>query len=447
MSSLGELLFADGLCTQQQIEDAVQNQVILGGRMGTNLVELGVIDEETLARYLSQQHELPAMSGDNIQPDPEALKLLRPDAVDRLGIIPFLRENKRIQVLCMDPRNLKALDEVAFTTGLTPDPIVVTEIRFWQLLKQLYGIEHHLRYIALDTRDFLSSSMAGGVAKKPLEPSIKEDLVSEENFAKLYQRRDGFPEVSSQDSIPPPLPSEAMPLLTAEDLEEVDGTSPGPPGDIDRRVWKRDIPGEGRRQEDQVLQAAMAAPSFPPPEDDEEEDRPLAFEEASRLLSEATGRSAIARLVLRYARSLFKRAMLLTIHRGVALGWDALGEDVDRWSFRSVMIPLQEPSVFQLVVNSRAHFLGGLTKTAVNIEFLRAMGKKVPRSAFLLPVLVRGRVVNILYADNGHKAHSSSNIGELLILAQRISRCYESLFAKKVEAFQAQHPTGTSNQE
>jgi hypothetical protein len=290
--------------------------------------------------------------------------------------------------------------------------------------------------------------MAERAAKKPPEPTITEDLVSEENFAKLYQRRDGFPEIASQESAPPPLPSEAMPLLTAEDLEEVDESSPGPPGDIDRRVWKRDFPGEGRRQEDQeFIKAAAAAPSFPPPEEDEGEDQPLAFEEATRLLSEATGRSAIARLVLRYARSIFQRAMLLTIHRGVALGWDALGEDVDRWSFRSVMIPLEEPSVFQLVVNSRAHFLGGLTKTPVNIEFLRAMGKKVPRSAFLLPVLVRGRVVNILYADNGHKAHASSNIGELLILAQRISRCYESLFARKVEDFRAQHPTGASCQE
>ncbi|MBW1871983.1 MAG: general secretion pathway protein GspE, partial [Deltaproteobacteria bacterium] len=56
MQSLGSLLIADGVCSVQQIEDAIQNQVILGGRMGTNLVELGVIDEETLAHYLSRQH-------------------------------------------------------------------------------------------------------------------------------------------------------------------------------------------------------------------------------------------------------------------------------------------------------------------------------------------------------------------------------------------------------
>jgi len=122
---------------------------------------------------------------------------------------------------------------------------------------------------------------------------------------------------------------------------------------------------------------------------------------------------------------------LFTVHRGVALGWDAVGDRVDRWSFRSVMIPLDSPSVFNLVVDNRAHYLGGLTKTKVNIEFLRVMGKQVPLSAFLLPILVRGRVVNILYGDCGHKAHCPSSIGDLLILAQRIGRCYETLFEKK----------------
>jgi len=436
MQSLGEMLLADGVCTPEQIEEAIQNQVILGGRMGTNLIELGVVNEETLARYLSRQHELPAMSGEQIRPEPEALEMIRPDVADRLGIIPFVRENKRIQILCVDPRDLKALDEVAFMTGLTPDPIVVPEVRFYELLRRCYGIHSHLRYVALDRRDFMSSSLGTTTEKKPAEPSVTEDLVSEEHFAKLYQRRDGFPQVEPQGK--QALPSESMPLLTEEDIEpfEEEEQAERPPGDIERRVWQKEGIRHGRRAEDIEMQrAATAAPSFPPPAEDDQSTEPLTFEEASRLLGEASERGAIARLVLRYASSIFARSMLFTIHRGVALGWDAIGEGIDRWSFRSVMVPLDQPSVFQLVSESRAHYLGGLRKTKVNIEFLRAMGKVVPRSAFLLPVLVRGRVVNILYADNGHKAHCSSQIGELLILSQRITRCYESLFAAKVQNY------------
>ncbi len=442
MPALGEMLVADGVCSQQQIEDAIQNQVILGGRMGTNLVELGVIDEETLARYLSRQHELPSVSGENVQPDPQALAMIGPEVANSLEIIPFIKESKRLQVLCVDPRNIKILDEVAFITGLTPDPIVVAEIRFWELLERCYHIKRGLRYVALDAQDFMAKTLMERKPAAGVEPSVSEDLLSEDAFAKLYQRRDGFPNVKTNETTSSLssadnrqhqlLPSEAMPLLTAADLEELEEEPPsGPPGNIERRVWQRDSAVQDRRSEDRALsEAASAAPSFPPPAE-EEEDSPLTFEEASLLLASVSARNDIAHLVLRYARSLFTRAMLFTVHRGVALGWDAVGDRVDRWSFRSVMIPLDSPSVFQLVVDNRAHYLGGLTKTRVNIEFLKVMGKQVPLSAFLLPILVRGRVVNILYGDNGHKAHCPSSIGDLLILAQRIGRCYETLFEKK----------------
>ena len=220
-----------------------------------------------------------------------------------------------------------------------------------------------------------------------------------------------------------------MPLLTDADLETLE-EEPGPPGQIERRVWKPALVDGGRRKEDLALADRAAAPPSQPP-GIEEDDAPLNLAQATRKLSEVSERNAIARAVLRFARSIFKRCMLFTIHRGVALGWDAIGEDLDRWAFRSIMIPLDNPSVFQLVVSSRAHYLGGMQKTKTNIGFLRVTGKKIPLSAFLLPVLVRGRVVNILYCDNGHKEHCHGDISDLLILAQRISQCYESLFEQK----------------
>lgn len=426
------MLVADGLCSRQQVEDAVQNQVILGGRIGTNLVELGVIDEETLARYLSRLHELPALSGEQIHPDPEVLALMPREAVDRLDIIPFIREAKRIQVLCVDPRDVKALDEVAFITGLTPDPIVVPEVRFWQLLRACYGIERQLRYVALDTHDFISGSF---VEEPPLRSGMSqpgEDLISEESFDKLYQRRDGFPQVTSTD--PPALPSASMPLLSAADLEAIEEeTSPGPPGHIERRVWQAPLVEDGRRRDDR-REEEPAPPEAP--------QTPLTFAEATRALSEVSDRQAIARCVLRYAASVFRRAMLFTVHRGVALGWNAVGEGLDRRAIRKLVIPLDSPSIFKLVVDSRAHYLGGLRKTPVNIQFLRGTGRQIPLSALMLPILVRGRVVNVLYGDNGHNRHCPSDVGDLLILAQRIAQSYEVLFEQKRAAYRARQPDG-----
>jgi hypothetical protein len=369
MPKLGEMLLAEGICTVEQLKAAVENQVIMGGRIGTNLLELGFISEEALAKILAQQFRTRVLFGDDISPDREALAKIPKDAVARLDVIPYRLEERSIHILCIDPGDLKALDEVAFITGLKPTPIAVPELRFWQLLNRLYGIERELRYLVLE-----GSSLPVKVQDRPqAEPTVQEDLISEEVFAKLYQRKEDQPE---PDEIPV-LDEADMEIVEEEVIELVDEVAPEP------------------------------------------EESPLTFQEATQLLKGVDDRNAVARTVLRFAASVFKRCLLFTTHQQVIIGWDAVGGNIDPARFRSLAIPLNTPSVFQLVVNSRAHFLGGLQKTKINIGFLKAMGKQVPLSAVVVPILVRERVVNLLYCDNGHRAHAASDIGELLILAQR----------------------------
>lgn len=383
MPKLGEILLAEGICTVEQLKAAVENQVIMGGRIGTNLLELGFISEETLAKVLAQQFHTRVLFGNDISPEREALAKIPKDAVERLDVIPYRLEQRAIQVLCIDPGDLKALDEVAFITGLKPTPIAVPELRFWQLLNRLYGIERELRYLVLE-----GSTAPIKLADRPqAEPTVQEDLISEEVFATLYQRREDQPE------------PEEIPVLDEADMELVE-------------------------EEEEVIELVDEVAPEP-------EESPLSFQEATQLLQGIDDRNAVARTVLRFAASVFKRCLLFTTHQQVILGWDAVGGNIDPARFRSLAIPLNTPSVFQLVVNSRAHFLGGLQKTKINIGFLKAMGKQVPLSAVVVPILVRERVVNLLYCDNGHRAHAASDIGELLILAQHIARCYEAMFKRK----------------
>ena len=384
MPKLGEMLLAEGTCTVEQLKAAVENQVIMGGRIGTNLLELGFISEEALAKVLAQQFRTRVLFGDDISPERDALAKIPKDAVERLNVIPYRLEHRSIQVLCIDPGDLKAQDEVAFITGLKPVPIAVPELRFWQLLNRLYGIERELRYLVLE-----GTSTPVKVESRPdAEPTVQEDLISEEVFATLYQRREDQPE---------PEPDE-IPVLDEADMEVV--------------------------EEEEVIELVDEVAPEP-------EESPLTFQEATQLLQGIDDRNAVARTVLRFAASVFKRCLLFTTHQQVIIGWDAVGGNIDPARFRSLAIPLNTPSVFQLVVNSRAHFLGGLQKTRINIGFLKAMGKQVPLSAVVVPILVRERVVNLLYCDNGHRAHAASDIGELLILAQHIARCYEAMFKRK----------------
>ncbi|HET6922435.1 MAG TPA: hypothetical protein VFI16_04740, partial [Anaeromyxobacteraceae bacterium] len=180
-------------------------------------------------------------------------------------------------------------------------------------------------------------------------------------------------------------------------------------------------------------------PTFTPPQPmpavriPEPEPSPLAFGEAVRSLDGVADRLAIAHTVLRYARGRFKRAVLLTVQRGAAAGWEGLGEGLEPQAVRRLQLALGGPGVLQTVVQSQAHFLGPLQKTEQNLRFLKGLGGGAPRNAFVLPILALGRVVNVLYLDNGRGGLvDASDVGELLILASKIAQSYDTLVRRAV---------------
>jgi hypothetical protein len=186
-----------------------------------------------------------------------------------------------------------------------------------------------------------------------------------------------------------------------------------------------------------VLAALAQAPVHAPPAQlaapprAEPEPSPLTFAEAVRLLAGVDERDAIAKTVLRYARSKFKRAVLLTVHRGVANGWAGLGEKLGADAVRRIHLDLALPGLLETVVRTQAHLLGPIPKTEANIRLLRSLGGGVPGNALLVPILALGRVVNVFYVDNGKGGTvDSGDVGELLILATRIAKSYDSLLAR-----------------
>jgi hypothetical protein len=166
------------------------------------------------------------------------------------------------------------------------------------------------------------------------------------------------------------------------------------------------------------------APASPPPPDRS----PLSFDEATRLLASAKDRNDIAAIVLRAAHARFARAALLMVHPHAFVGWQGLGEGFE--DIARVSVPRDVPSVFSLVASSNAHYLGPLQRQSAHGAWVKATGKRIPRSIVVLPILVRGRTVSLLVADNGHDQHVDGDVGELLIPSRHIAASWENLLAR-----------------
>jgi hypothetical protein len=108
-----------------------------------------------------------------------------------------------------------------------------------------------------------------------------------------------------------------------------------------------------------------------------------------------------------------------------------LGERLGREAVRHVHLALGTPGIVDTVVRTQAHFLGPIPKTEANIRLLKAIGGGVPANALVVPILAMGRVVNVFYADGGKGALvDAGGVGELLILATRIAKSYDSLLER-----------------
>jgi hypothetical protein len=304
-------------------------------------------------------------------------------------------------------------------------PIVAPEARVWALLRRAYGIERQLRGIDVDFGKLRAAAPPPGEAPgAPAAPGGQGgDLMDEGAFDALYAKPASPPAAVAPARAPAPAPSpeRAAPPPPEDDVVELtdllEPQAPPLPAEVAAALRG----GAGRAPPSRLA---------PPPRADEPEPSPLSFQDAVRFLEGVDERDAIAKTVLRYARSKFSRAVLLTIQRGGAHGWAGLGAGLGVHAVRRIHLALT-PGVVDTVVRTQAHFLGPVPKTEANVRLLKALGGGVPGNALLVPILARGRVVNVFYADAGKgQLLDSGAVGELLILATRIAKSYDALLAR-----------------
>lgn len=76
-AKLGEILVRENLITPQQLRDALEYQRNNGGRLGSNLVKLGVVSDDVVTAVLSRQYGVPSINLELFQIEPEVINSFR----------------------------------------------------------------------------------------------------------------------------------------------------------------------------------------------------------------------------------------------------------------------------------------------------------------------------------------------------------------------------------
>ncbi|GAB7026217.1 GspE/PulE/PilB domain-containing protein [Geotalea toluenoxydans] len=367
---LDMLLNAD-LINKEQFEEALKNRVLYGGKIGTSLIELGYLKEEDLARFLGKKLAVPFVGADRLlNISPEIIELIPKELALTYGVIPIHRDKKRLYLVMSDPADLKAIDELSFTTGFIINPVAAPELRLMQALGKYYDYEVDRRYLQI-----LQRIEHEKPAEKPkVLPSAKK--ATDEKPAATESAPAAAPEAAKTTA------PEAVEEDHLQEVEIVDNE------ELVRRVGHYSI------------------------------------DLVSQTLAKVDDREEIADTLVGYLSQEFKRVALFVIRGDAAFGWKGINRGEGIRDFGKVVIPFMGQSVLKTVTDGMAYYLGSIPDTAENMVMISGMGGEKPSAALLLPLIVSGRVVMILYVDGGEK-----ELGERFMELHR-------LLAKAVLAFE-----------
>lgn len=128
---LGEMLLEAGLIDQFQLESALSMQRNLGGRIGSALVKMGYLPEETIMEFLETQAKYSRVSLTELDISSELMSLMPFERMFDLMVVPIdLRSSggeKQLRMAMTDPTNKKLIDDLQFATGCKVLPVLAAE--------------------------------------------------------------------------------------------------------------------------------------------------------------------------------------------------------------------------------------------------------------------------------------------------------------------------------
>jgi Type II secretion system (T2SS), protein E, N-terminal domain len=411
MNKLGQLLVARGWVTVQQLNRALQNQGVVGSRVGTCLLEMEAISEENLLKGLSEHMGVPAVSLDDLRGIPDEVLALIPDKIARrCRAIPFRVVGSRLDVAMMDPRNLAALDEIAFASGKRINVHVSHELRILEALERYYRDESPSRLTLLAER--LNRARYFWERDKPAEaPPTAGGLDDLSGMPPLGPRLGADPQ-KRPPAAPRPAPPAAPTGPAPPAVPSPPAAKPAPPRPTIQTVTMTE---EERVALGRPQPAAPAARPAAPAAPASEETRPMALPSPASLPSPATveeveaalartfDREEVARLVLGFMVRSYGRAALFQVAKDKVSAWMGQGE-MDIPIFQKFSAGFDQPSLFLNLRQGSSLYIGPLPPMPVHRELARAWGGELPKDCILLPVRVKDRLVAILYADGGLKS-------------------------------------------
>lgn len=159
---------------------------------------------------------------------------------------------------------------------------------------------------------------------------------------------------------------------------------------------------------------------------------PFTLAMAEQALAAVGSSEEVLAVLFDFGQQYFEYTVLFTVHGERAEGRNASGPGAERERVTKITVPFERPSALARARALRAPLVTALAGSAPDAELQRELGRKVHAAAVaVVPIVVRGRVVALVYGDDGATSVELSSIGDLIALAGIAATVLERLILRK----------------
>jgi hypothetical protein len=138
---IGDRLLKQGAFNAETLEEALVRQKKAGGRLGTQLLDMGVVSRYTLTNLLNRQHGLPLLRvADDIHVKGNAVAAFPRAMAQRYRIVPIANQAQVFVVGAIDPPPLQVLKEIEVMVRKPLRVTILPEAIFYQMQRDVLQI-------------------------------------------------------------------------------------------------------------------------------------------------------------------------------------------------------------------------------------------------------------------------------------------------------------------
>ena len=479
----------------RQVEEALARQVIYGGDLVTNLLEVARVDEGVLTSLLAESMRLPPAPAGELPRTPDEVRSLVPReiALERTAVPLEIQADGKLVLAVAEPLPTDLAEQLRFALGMGIEQRAAPAVRVHQAMARAYGVPLDRRMLRLIARLGGDSPEAGStppplgmVPKVPAPPrppsgppgpgqrpatSTTTAAVAGRLAPKLPGHRitnAGFPAAPAQPAAAgsPSTDASGVIALAPDAVAETAGppaasppaVAPAPspaPAPVTAPVASpppevTTFPSLTPTRPGGGVNPPAPAPAAPGPGGPGEVHSgllqrqvsvgprpmrrrrgPITVEAARAEADEVVDRDALLDLFFDFSQQFFDYSALFLVHGDIAEGRDAFGNGASRERVLGIGVPLDMPSMLSGVRDKRLSAVAKPPADSLDASLLSDLQRSRTSEMVIVPLVVRTRAVALLIGDCGEAGIDKESVQQVVSFSGVVGKSFERIIVRR----------------